>query len=573
MLLQTLSITLSIAVTARATLTVPIKPGNVNGIQCPSSEVNSFLGIPYAQPPTGNLRFASPAPYNGSFAGANLNATKLASACIQFDSSFAAPGPYSEDCLYLNVWAPANATSHSKIPVKTFIHGGGARAGGITDPLYNGCNLATDAIVVTLAYRLGPLGFLSIENAGIPGNMGLQDLMLGLQWIQDNVAAFGGDPKKVLVFGESAGAELAWILSTLSDAPAKMKAALSESGAGTILPSNKQYEPLGQGYADSLGCNASDIACFRSKSSQELMGANPSSSSISLVTAINWSPFVDGRIINKQPASVSSKVPFLAGTNSMEGTLFVLSAYNSPQNVTAHDFYAAFQGFGDYVVQIKDRYTLAQYNSTGYAPFYALSQILTDAGYKCPTRRALNVTSNANMPAYTYLSSHVPSCSWEQSIPAQALRILGATHSSELPFVFRQLTSLPLTNGTCSLNSQEKSISSVLSAAWTSMAEGGFPGSVSNGGGLWPTFNISASQGLTITNSTAASRIDYTNCDLWDSIARLQLANATSTATNGTASPRVSPNPTSSADRVNLPFISLHHVYATFLAIMFFGMI
>lgn len=96
--------------------------------------------------------------------------------------------------LYLNVWAPVNATSRSNLPVKTWIHGGGFRAGGTSVPLYNGCNLATDAVVVTIAYRLGPLGFLNIESAGIPGNMGLQDLMLGLQWIQDNVSAFGGDP-------------------------------------------------------------------------------------------------------------------------------------------------------------------------------------------------------------------------------------------------------------------------------------------------------------------------------------------------------------------------------------------
>ncbi len=279
----------------------------------------------------------------------------------------------------------------------------------------------------------------------------------------------------------------------------------------------------------------------------------------------------------------------------MEGTLEILGAFNSPRNVTIDDFYGAYRDFenGAYSDQIHNRYHPARYNSTGYGPFYALARIQTDYGYKCPTLRALNVTSRANIPAFTYLNSHVPTCPWEQNVPPQALQVLGATHSSEIPFVFRQLSGLPLANGTCALDNREKSISNMLTAAWTSMADRGFPGSVGTGGGLWPTFNISTSQGLLITNNTVVGTIDNTNCDLWDEVARVQLlkqlanatstytngssssrpTNATSTSTNGNASPPVGPNSTSSAGRGFQTTILFQYACSAMAAIIAFVMI
>jgi carboxylesterase type B len=197
-------------VVAEPSLSVNTKLGAVNGVECATSGSKAFLSIPFANPPTGSLRFAPPQLYNGSYPTGGLDATTSPPYCIQFGTEFIEPLPWSEDwyvysnsslldlipscSLFLNIWAPANATSSSKLPVKFWVYGGTDNAGGISDPLYNGCNIATDSIVVSAAYRLGVLGFLSLDTAGIPGNMGFQDIELALRWVQDNVAAFGGDP-------------------------------------------------------------------------------------------------------------------------------------------------------------------------------------------------------------------------------------------------------------------------------------------------------------------------------------------------------------------------------------------
>jgi carboxylesterase type B len=180
--------------------------------------------------------------------------------------------------LFLDIWVPANATAGSNLPVKFWIYGGADTGGSISDPLYDGCPLATDAVVVSAAYRLGPLGFLAVESAGISGNFGLQDLELALRWVKRHVAAFGGDPvssslwhheyfeanlcrqNKVVVFGQSAGAALTWILSSLPQAPTLMNAAIAESGSGRNLLTNAEYQGFGKEYAKILGCDVTDVS-------------------------------------------------------------------------------------------------------------------------------------------------------------------------------------------------------------------------------------------------------------------------------------------------------------------------
>lgn len=171
---------------------ITVSNGTIRGGSCPSSGSDYYRAIPFAQPPLGYLRFAAPQPFNQKFNG-TLDGTKNPPSCIQFGSDFLEPQPWSEDCLFLNVWAPKNATCGSKLPVKVWVYGGSNTAGGISDSLYDGCNSAVDSIVVSINYRLGPLGFLALEDAGLSGNYAVQDLIMGLRWVQENIEAFGGD--------------------------------------------------------------------------------------------------------------------------------------------------------------------------------------------------------------------------------------------------------------------------------------------------------------------------------------------------------------------------------------------
>ena len=211
--------TIAISAAVASATTVHISNGTIQGGQCASTTSNYFLSIPFADPPVGSLRYEAPRPFSGSYNG-TLNATKLAPSCYQFGTDADTSAPQSEDwwalmyldtsldlwwltvpgSLYLNVYTPANATSTSAFPVKVFIYGGSFQTGTISDPLYNGCYLSDDAVVVAINYRLGALGYLTLQNTTISGNYGVLDQLLGLQWVQDNIAAFGGDPVRRLVF-------------------------------------------------------------------------------------------------------------------------------------------------------------------------------------------------------------------------------------------------------------------------------------------------------------------------------------------------------------------------------------
>ncbi len=224
--------------------------------------------------------------------------------------------------------------------------------------------------------------------------------------------------------------------------------------------------------------------------------------------------------------------------------MFVLISSHTEANVTEATYSQIISAAaGQYASAVTSAYPLSSYNTSGlsspdpgFAPFYALASIYTDVAFKCPTRRALNITTAAKIPAYTYRSNHVPQCAWEMNLPEQIAAPLGAAHSSELQFVWDQTTNLPGPNGTCSQTSQERDITKVLTSAWTSMAANGNPGSV--GGEQWPTFNLQQTKGLLITNSTAIDVIDYSNCDaIWDKLALVQLANATSNGTLTGTSP------------------------------------
>jgi carboxylesterase type B len=239
---------------------VEVQNGRITGSQCQHSSSHAYLGIWYALPPVGPRRFAPPSLHDAKYSTDSLNATTPPPACVQFGTTFLDSGPKSEDCLFLNVWSPAGATPNSGLPVLSWIYGGSFLAGGVSNPLYDGCYLANDAIVVGANYRLRPLGFLYSPDAGIQGNMGLQDLLLGLNWVQDNIAAFGGDPRQVAVFGQSAGASMTWILSSLPPANSLMRAGIMQSGGGNVRSTQDEEIASWKNFSTRLNCSIADVS-------------------------------------------------------------------------------------------------------------------------------------------------------------------------------------------------------------------------------------------------------------------------------------------------------------------------
>ncbi|PMD31049.1 alpha/beta-hydrolase [Hyaloscypha variabilis F] len=424
-------------------LSVTSPSGTIQGGKCPSSGASRFLGIPYAEPPVGSLRFKAPKPYSAGYNG-TFQATTAAASCIQFGPLlFEEAGPSSEDCLTVDIWVPPTASPSSQLPVKAWVFGGAGVAGGISDPLYDGCNLASDSIVVSINYRVGPLGFLSLPSAGIQGNMAVQDVILGLEWIQTNIASFGGDPRKVLVFGQANGAELFSCIQKIST-----NALNASIPVGTTTGGDNEF----------------------------------------YVTRFDF--LVDGNTIPAQPADVGTNVPAIFGWTLEEGTLYVLPNFPFPPTVANYSTFLV-QNFGAFAQQINQTYPLSKFSSLQFPVYSAMVVILTDYTSICRAYRALSTASKKGIPSFTYVWGKEPSCSWYSAIEdnPEVLQLLGATHTSEIPFVFNNTVNLPGPNGTCSFTDFEKSLATDIVQAYTSMAMIGTPNGISSLN--WPAFSNS----------------------------------------------------------------------------------
>ncbi|HXJ39968.1 MAG TPA: carboxylesterase family protein [Bryobacteraceae bacterium] len=321
--LLVLSFALSAAALAADRVTLPF--GVVEGLGRQASGVREFRGVPFAEPPVGDLRWAPPvAPKKRD---AVIDATKFAARCMQLplfgDMNFRANG-MSEDCLYLNIWTPAKGAG-DKLPVLVYFFGGGFQAGDGSEPRYDGESLATKGIVtVTVNYRLGVFGFLAhpeLTKASpnhASGNYAFLDQSAAIHWVHDNIAAFGGDPKKITIGGESAGsiAVSAQMASPL--ARNLFAGAIGESGSilGTLAPVPlAEAEALGVKFAEPLG--ATTLAELRAFPADKLLEASGKPGVARLPTCI------DGYFFPESPLAIfnsgkQAHVPLLAGWNSQE---------------------------------------------------------------------------------------------------------------------------------------------------------------------------------------------------------------------------------------------------------------
>jgi carboxylesterase type B len=219
------------------------------------------------------------------------------------------------------------------------------------------------------------------------------------------------------------------------------------------------------------------------------------------------------------------------GSNADEGGLFALGTYQTV-NISAAN-YSSFltSNFGPAASIVEQQYplTLPAFKSTGFPAFAAITTIITEAQFHCPAYQAMLKAQSNNIPVYVYLNSHTPSCQWLLSLPAAAIPFVGATHTSDVPFIFGNGVGQPLPGGNCSFNAQENAISETLIAAWSAMASTSNP-SV-QGGLQWPQWNNKTNQGINIVNSTSVGVMDYSQCAFWDMIDNLYL-NFTSSGAN-----------------------------------------
>ena len=312
------------------------------GDACPS--FTQFLGIPFAQPPVGPLRFQAPAP---PVRVDQLQ--RMSPVCMQHSPDDSWARDMSEDCLYLNVYAPALPSAPTQLlPVLFFIYGGGFTQGGSSHPMYNGSRLCrnANAVVVTSNYRLGAFGFFTDEDLHLAGNTGLLDQRAALEWVQANIAAFGGDSGRVVVFGQSAGAISTAYHLTSPPASAIFHAAIIQSNPfHAFFRTPQENKAFTRSFLKRLGCadsvSPSNTSCLTAPSATQVLAAQQADHAPPLPLSLSqmvlsWQPVIDGAIVTNQTLHLLDAglfrhdIPVVVGTVRDELVSFVWGALHVP---------------------------------------------------------------------------------------------------------------------------------------------------------------------------------------------------------------------------------------------------
>jgi para-nitrobenzyl esterase len=472
-----------------APLTVQTAQGTVHGKTINDGKVKAFLGLPYAAPPVGDLRWKPPQPplqWKGE-----RDAAKFGDHCAQvhvFDDMIFQDGAGSEDCLFLNVYAPAVATANSRLPVMFWIHGGGYAGGASSEPRHNGDFLPLKGVVlVTINYRLGVFGFLATadlahEANGAAGNYGLLDMVAALQWVKANIGNFGGDPDNVTIFGESAGS---FAVSTLMASPAArglFHKAIGESGGafrGTLPTDTLEAREKKDGeWVPSLGI--ASLKELRALPTGKILDATKSRGMVS------FSPVIDGKFLTEPVADTyaagkQAYVPLLAGWNRDEGSFVAM------RPLTADQFKSMIGGlYQERAAEFLMLYpadTDAQalrsaidYGSDNFIAFGTWKWLEAHRKTGAPADRSSSVGwKTGDSPIYRYhLELAAPTSKFHPSS--------FAFHSDEIEYVFGTLDTRP---GSV-WRPEDRTLSEQMMSYWTNFARTGDP----NGPGLplWPKY-------------------------------------------------------------------------------------
>jgi len=485
---------------------VAVTGGQVAGVPARDPSVTVFKGIPFAAPPVADLRWRDPQPVP-AWKGVK-KADQFGNSCIQtvvrerkpWTYEFMTHNSVSEDCLYLNVWTAASGPAEGR-PVYVFIYGGGNNEGSTAVPVYDGETLARKGIVVvTVNFRLGLFGFfthpeLTQETSyRASGNYGILDLVAALKWVHDNIAAFGGDPARVTVGGQSAGAGNTHVLTASPLAKGLFRGAIAESGSGITGGTNRklvEQEQMGVKFATAKG--ASNLRALRAMSWQQLQAPMPSSGGEPFASNYRFAPVIDGYVLPSAIREVFAQkkqndVPTLTGSNKDE------SGASPHPDVTLEQFRklaaaryeeAAEEFLQLYPAKTDEEAAMAQNNAA------------RDASRVSTYLWALERDKTAGTRVFTYF--------WDHALPGPDADKYGAFHTSEVPYVLGALTmsDRPFT-------ADDRHIADTMSSFWANFIAKGDP----NGEGLarWPA--VGERPGLTMELGDKTAAIPVAGSDL-----------------------------------------------------------
>ena len=502
---------------------VPTGDGPVRGVTAGS--IDEFLGIPYAAPPTGNLRWRPPQP-PAEWQGVR-DTTQFGPSCPQPPQGNATfpPGPISEDCLYLNVYSPAQTgndmgnTDQNGRPVLVWIHGGGLVEDASRN--YDPAKLAADGVVaVTINYRLGALGFLAhpalaSRPGGPSGNYGLMDQQAALRWVQDNIRHFGGDPGNVTIAGESAGGLSVLAHMVSAGSRGLFAKAIIESGSFAL---NQQplatAEAAGQAFAAQAGCPDQTAACLRHLPVSALV--TPSFIEIPGV--------VDGKVLTEPigtalAAGRFARVPVLNGTNHEEEALFVALGLTVSQGTDVpipggrgsvtpatyqNDIAVALGVTAARAAQIAAEYPPGNDGPSATAAFTTL---VGDASFACP---ALQIDQQTAQRAPTYAYEFNDDNAPQLFTPPGFLPPV-ATHGSELPYLF----DLPNAPHPPQFSADQQALAASMRAAWAHFAATGNPATAAV---PWPAISANSTPMLSLVPPQPQLETDFAtrhHCAFW----------------------------------------------------------
>lgn len=472
-----------------------------------TAEGRQFLGIPYAEPPVGKLRWRDPQPVR-PWQGVR-SALDFGNKCVQtssWDPGYEQPS-YTEDCLDLNVYVPKGSGRRA---VMVWFHGGGLTAGAGQDVVPDAFARQTGTVVVTVNYRLGAMGFLAAAGLdgeardGVSGNFGMLDQQAALRWVRANIGRFGGDSSRVTIAGESAGGRSVCTQLASPSAKGLFRAGIIESGAYDDCSARTHRTAVSEGaaFAQKLGCTT--VACLRGKSAAEILAAQGD---------FDWAPVVGGTFLPRQPGEALAKgaaagVPVLNGANHDEGRLFAFSRFDlNGTPLTAEQYPDAVRA--DFGEEALARYPVSAYPSPTIA--YATAQ--GDTLFACPALRLDGLLAKRG-PVYSYEFADLT------SPPFASLRNLhtdfdfGATHVNEVQYLFRHF------GLESPLNAEQRALARQMVAYWGSFVRDGVPRAAGQppmpaGPGVVLSLRTASKGGNVLSTSVHRDH----RCDLWDGAA------------------------------------------------------